>query len=204
MSTLAEDKAEGSIQLEAENPFKDLDLEKSKVLSKVQAIREERPPLNLDANATMISFREWNHHYLETVPWLETDFLKDWLAIPILRKQKEQAIDNAFSVLKWYQDFIGAKLLRALGGKHEHVEGLERSQSDWNGSAKVALLALEDIIAATEKLLQITDGREPQLIRFWQLSQNFKEELGHEFPYAFEFIRPGFDTLGLKSNLGLD
>jgi hypothetical protein len=198
--------AEGteSSEVESENPFANLDLDSNEALQKVKKEQEKRAPLNLQKHALMQSFHQWDEYYQKLLLYLETSLLKEYLAKPILRKQKEQEIDNAFSALDRYKDFIGPKLSRALGGKHDFVQGLELLQSDWNGTAKISLLVLNDICLATEKLLQYMGDSEQMLIRFWQLSQNLRDEMRHEFPYAQSFIRPGFDTLGLRHNLGLE
>ncbi len=187
-----------------ENPFQDLDLEATAALQEVRKKQEEKAPLNLAENALMQDFEEWELFYSSVLRYLKNNLLKEYLNKPILRKQKEQEIDNAFSVLEYYQNFLGPKLSRALGGKHDFVEGLELIQSDWNGSAKLSLLVLDDICKATEKLLQCFTENDAKLMRFWQLSQNLKGQIRHEFPYALEFVRPGFDTLGLHHNLGLE
>jgi hypothetical protein len=201
ISVLAEGTESGDE--ENENPFQDFDPEASAALEEVKKEQEKRGPLNLHENALMQSFRQWNEHYQKLLVDLEHDLLKEYLSKPILRKQKEQEIDNAFSVLDWYKGFIGPKLSRALGGKLDYVEGLELEQSDWNGSAKIILLAMTDICLATEKLLYYFGENEQSLIRFWQMSENLKTTIQHDFPYAMHFIRPGFDTLGLQHNLGL-
>jgi hypothetical protein len=188
---------------ETQNPFADLNLRESEELQEIKRIQEQLPPLDLNINPLMQNFREWNSFYQDLLAWLEAELLKPWLDMPILRQQKDQEIDNAFSVLNWYKDFIGPKLSRALGGKHEFVEGLELEQSDWNGSAKIILLAVKDVSLSTEKLLHYFGENEQSLIRFWQLTENFKTAIQHDFPYAMHFTRPGFDTLGLQHNLGL-
>jgi len=187
-----------------ENVFKDLNLEASADLEEVIKKQEAKTPLNLQEHSLMQKFQDWEKYYQRLILYLEKDLLKEYLKKPILRKQKEQQIDNAFCVLEYYQNFLGPKLSRALGGKHDFVDGLELMQSDWNGSAKLSLLVLEDIGKAIEKLLHYFGESDTKLMRFWQLSQNLKDQVKHEFPYALEFLRPGFDTLGLGHNLGLE
>lgn len=186
------------------NPFEELNLKASADLEEVIKKQEAKAPLNLSEHVLMQNFQHWEDFYQSTVEYLEKDLVHEYLAMPILRKQEEQEIDNAFSVLEYYQGFLGPKLSRALGGKHDFVEGLELMQSDWNGTAKLALLVLADIIKAIEKLLHYFGETESKLMRFWQLSQNLKDQMKHEFPYARNFVRPGFDILGLGHNLGLE
>ena len=196
--------SEGIEPAQEKHVFKDINLKANADLEEVIKKQEAKTPLNLSEHPLMQNLLHWEDFHQNTVGYLKKDLLPAYLAMPILRKQKEQEIDNAFSILEYYQGFLRPKLSRALGGKHDFVEGLELMQSDWNGTAKLALLVLEDIIKAIEKLLHYFDENEAKLMRFWQLSQNLRDQMKHEFPYARNFVRPGFDTLGLGHNLGFE
>ena len=69
------------------------------------------------------------------------------------------------------------------------------AQTDANGSAKVALLLIEESRQAWRALMQpgvaAADGAPP---RFVALLDGLEAELHRRFPRAFEFVRPGFDT----------
>jgi hypothetical protein len=64
-------------------------------------------------------------------------------------------------------------------------------QSDWNGSAKVALLSSERSHRAWRTIAMLT-GNEAAGVLADTLAQ-LKAELLKEFPRAMKFRRPGFD-----------
>jgi hypothetical protein len=104
------------------------------------------------------------------------------------------SIDEAIEVIRWYQYFIGAKVMRAVRGSiEEEEEGCDEFPSDSDGSAKVALIAIDRSIAAWAVIQHyITDGNKGviDLIGFLDRLRQAVEET---FPNARSFIRPGFD-----------
>jgi hypothetical protein len=70
-------------------------------------------------------------------------------------------------------------------------------QSDSNGSAKVALLLIEESRQAWRVLMRpgcaLADGLPA---RFITALEALETELLHRFPRALDFVRPGFDTGG--------
>jgi hypothetical protein len=110
-------------------------------------------------------------------------------------------INDAVEVIRWYQDQIGVKLMRALA-QHEPAD-CDRDagqQRDADGSAKVALIGMDRSIAAWITLRQYfraypdsADSILDQLVRLDRLRRRTEAV----FPHARAFIRPGFDTLDL-------
>lgn len=132
-------------------------------------------------------------------------------------------IQDAVAVIRWYQFFIAVKLLRALTGGSRVDEDLideadlsmdflddetadddgldydavisQAAHMDSNGSAKVALIAIDRSIGAW-RALQISlpeksDTIRPMLIELNGLRRSTEET----FPRARDFIRPGFDEV---------
>ena len=67
-------------------------------------------------------------------------------------------------------------------------------QNDWNGSAKVARLAIAESQRAWDTLLFV--GQAPpdaRLRQTRQLLDRIDEGLARRFPNAADFVRPGFD-----------
>lgn len=58
---------------------------------------------------------------------------------------KTKEVDEALVEISWYLDLIHAKMKRALYGFHIYADKINAKQeeNDYNGSAKVALLAIE-------------------------------------------------------------
>lgn len=97
---------------------------------------------------------------------------------------------DAVEVIHWYQFFISAKLHRALMGRDEPNDGLPR---DADGSAKIALIAMDRSMAAWERLLYSFPERETETLRILAHLQRLRSKTEAIFPAARAFIRPGFD-----------
>ncbi len=111
----------------------------------------------------------------------------------------EEALDHinrAFENIRWYQVFISAKIHRSLAGlKLENFEEIHFTQNDSNGSAKVALLAIEQSITSWETIRTYFPEKTDELIDIFVLLHKIQEELKQIFPLAKKFIRPGFDDV---------
>ncbi len=103
---------------------------------------------------------------------------------------------EAIEVIRWYQYFIAAKIARAIRGQIEEEEEGERSEefpSDADGSAKIALIAIDRSIAAWAVIFrhfQLYAESVFEMISFLGLLRQAVEET---FPGARSFLRPGFD-----------
>ena len=103
------------------------------------------------------------------------------------------AVKDALEIAGWDCFFIHVKLRRAQSGADDaRREGtLRRIQTDWNGSAKVALVSIVRSIAAWETIAQTTgDADAGQVVTELQALQREAEAA---FPNAWKFHRPGFD-----------
>ena len=102
---------------------------------------------------------------------------------------------EAVDVISWDSFLIHVKIKRALNGRDEYPGGapFEKSavQSDWNGSAKVALISLQRSEHAWRVVAAAT-GDEAATVLAGSL-ENLRQEMNREFPRAVEFRRPGFD-----------
>lgn len=137
----------------------------------------------------------WLEIHLELLLDKEEDLRnKEQLGIDVL-KEREQ-ITDAMEVIQWYLLFISSKLYRALGGlRNESAVDNSGYQSDANGSAKVALLAVEKSLSSWELLRsyfpETTDSMLDILVVLSQLQQG----IHRVFPYTNDFVRPGFDEI---------
>ncbi|HET9746904.1 MAG TPA: hypothetical protein VFP97_14405 [Chitinophagaceae bacterium] len=98
-------------------------------------------------------------------------------------------------IIRWYLFFIDAKLQRAL---HEKIEGEgweEDSgfQKDSDGSAKIAIIAIERSMNAWVKLYEVMPASEDVALKALSILSQLKKKALEEFPKAMEFKRPGFD-----------
>lgn len=111
---------------------------------------------------------------------------------------EDEAEAEVISVLYWYQHFIAAKIQRSLLGMLD-IDGFEDDserndpQSDANGSAKIALIAIErSLLAWTYVISPKNADRVRPLIELLEKLKYITEE---KFPKARDFVRPGFDEI---------
>jgi len=104
--------------------------------------------------------------------------------------EMEQAVES----ITWFQLFIPAKTARALssidqGDRDEHIK------YDSNGSAKAALLAIDESLQAWQTILQHIPHKEDGLLNLLKHLDKLKNNLELQFPEARAFRRPGLDEL---------
>jgi hypothetical protein len=141
--------------------------------------------------------REW----LKTQPGMldRLDALKTELTLGVesqegARKQTI-TIKDSLAVIQWYLAFIHVKLVRALMGKmsSEPSEREDDYPRDYDGSAKIALIAIERSIHAWSQLFEILPDKEDDFLEILSMLQKIKTMTQEEFPGALAFVRPGFD-----------
>ncbi|MEO5601827.1 MAG: hypothetical protein ABIR06_12955 [Cyclobacteriaceae bacterium] len=139
--------------------------------------------------------------WLKTQPGMldRLDALKTGLILGVQSNEgaKEETIfiKDGLAVIHWYCTFIHIKLMRALMGKLDN-DGWEAENDfprDFDGSAKVALIAIERSMQAWIKLFEILPDKEDDFLKILSLLEKLKSLVREEFPEAEAFVRPGFD-----------
>ncbi len=101
-------------------------------------------------------------------------------------------------IIVWYQFFIQVKFMRAVSGLIEdyqfEVDEENKYQTDYNGSAKIALIALERSQLAWTQLYTVIP-EEDLILPILSLLSRIEKAANEKFPDAKKFIRPGFDEL---------
>jgi hypothetical protein len=101
---------------------------------------------------------------------------------------------NLIEVIAYYKDFIAIKISRAIIQPKEKSSALqELANYDSNGSAKIALIAIDRSIGAWASILKRMPSREDELLLILVILQRLRCNLETEFPEARSFQRPGFD-----------
>jgi hypothetical protein len=113
-----------------------------------------------------------------------------------LAASADPILKEAFAVAAHDAMLVGAKLHRAVDGRDRWRRADEdidvpAVQSDWNGSAKVALLSIERSHLAWQTIAGATGDRDAS--GFAEQLEALRTRLLDEFPRAMEFVRPGFD-----------
>jgi hypothetical protein len=111
---------------------------------------------------------------------LELDTLQNWL----------DEIDH-------FMGFIPVKVKRAVvsARKQNEWDFQNGFPKDSEGSAKIAVLAIEQSIEIWEQLMAYFPELEDDCLDFLARLQQLKQLTLQEFPNAMNFIRPGFDEI---------
>ena len=113
---------------------------------------------------------------------------------PIVAAREDARLIDAVETIEWFSSMISSKLYRAICGQAEGWEGREETQTDFNGSAKIALIAIAESRAAWSVLMEAgratADGVPAHAVR---TLDEIEASVRERFPRVMEFIRPGFD-----------
>jgi hypothetical protein len=108
--------------------------------------------------------------------------------------ETEDEVNDYVEVVRWYQYFIAVKMIRGLMSRIDEDDYLEEEDPrDSDGSAKVALMAIDRSISAWKLMCDLRPENADSIhgLRF-QL-EKLRSSAEREFPNARDFIRPGFD-----------
>jgi hypothetical protein len=98
---------------------------------------------------------------------------------------------DAVDVVGWYHMFIYVKLMRAISGLFEE-DGAD-AESDANGSAKIALIAIDRSISAWRVIAKEKPSCENGIKPFVACLAGLRRRVEETLPNARAFRRPGFD-----------
>ena len=96
-------------------------------------------------------------------------------------------------IVGWYLFFISAKIQRAFYSFDETEK--DDSQSDSNGSMKIALIAIDRSIAAWSNLIDRANFE--QIRPIVAILETLRRDCEQKFPGARDFLRPGFDEIDI-------
>ena len=126
-------------------------------------------------------------------------------ASPESDDEKIDAAD-AISILRWYQFFVAAKVFRALLSDDDDTDELDddadtvrdAAQNDSNGSAKVALIAIDRSASAWRVMQSCFPQKKDSIIRLMAALERLRDGIETVLPQARDFVRPGFDEVGTE------
>ena len=112
-------------------------------------------------------------------------------------KAEVKKLSDFTDIIRWYQHFIYVKLCRAVDSRAreelETGETMKRSPKDSDGTAKIALIAMDCSISAWAGMREsLGEGADGILDLLAQLTA-LRRETEQLFPEARAFERPGFD-----------
>jgi hypothetical protein len=104
------------------------------------------------------------------------------------------AIRDALEVIQYHQHQIWVKLMRTLDDPLDDSPEEQRANAyDADGSAKVALIAVDRSIASWGTLLEHFPDQEKELLDLLAQLARLRKLIESAFPNARAFVRPGFD-----------
>lgn len=145
----------------------------------------ERHPLVMKVRDYSDQSREW---LMRQEASTKNDFHK------LLAEGSADIIFEALEVIGWYHLFLFTKTDRAMNG-HFEMEENEFAESDMNGSAKVALLGMDECIEAFTTLQFYLRSEKTAIVGFRKMLEEIRFEAEQIFPDARSFIRPGLDEV---------
>jgi hypothetical protein len=106
------------------------------------------------------------------------------------------SLEEAIEVIRWYQYFIWAKVMRAVQGNiEEKEERCDEFASDSDGSAKISLIAIDRSISAWAVIQRYMIDCGKEVIDIIGFFYGLRLAVEETFPNARLFIRPGFDEI---------
>lgn len=161
------------------------------------------------------------NYALQVQKWFEEEFAVETSVHDDLTGQARNSADeievaDAVDIIRWYQFFIAAKTYRAVLGLEDRLTDseppdidpfadddlsdeeiiMQADAYDSDGSAKIALIAMDRSIAAWHAMLaslpEKNDSIKPLIVKLERLRRSLEKT----FPHARDFFRPGFDEAG--------
>ncbi len=113
---------------------------------------------------------------------------------PIASTRGDEALVEAAETIEWFSSMVSSKVWRAICGQADGWEGHDEVQTDFNGSAKIALLGIGESRRAWEVLMEAgratANGVPAQAVR---MLDELDAAVRRRFPLVMQFVRPGFD-----------
>lgn len=128
-------------------------------------------------------FRDWFQNRKEDVEKLKEILNAD-------ANSTSDKLSDPIEVLLWFQHFIAVKFARALDPPFDDSP---EAMYDNNGSAKIAIIAVDRCIQAISTLLPFFPEDEDQFLTALVRLTRIRKRAIKEFPDAMDFKRPGFD-----------
>jgi hypothetical protein len=111
-------------------------------------------------------------------------------------KEETSKLTEAVKIIHWYQHQIYVKLVRATQGKiYENRLQFDPVQKDSDGSAKVALISIDNSISAWNILREYLSDHDDKIFDILIYLDRMRKDIEKIFPEARAFIRPGFDEI---------
>ena len=114
---------------------------------------------------------------------------------PMVAARGDADVIEAVETIEWFASMISSKIHRAVWGQADGWEPRDEVQTDFNGSAKIALIGIGGSRRAWDVLMEAgkatADGVPAQAVK---ILEELDTAVRERFPHATTFVRPGFDS----------
>lgn len=115
------------------------------------------------------------------------------------RTPESLVLSEALDEILWFRYMLHIKCQRAVSGKIEDPDwlldiGIGPIQSDWNGTAKLAIEIVGRCQEAWTTVAELLPEAADDIVPIQELLRRIGEELKKEFPHTERFVRAGFDA----------
>ena len=171
-----------------------------------EEVARERRKNREEAEYTVVA-QEARHYSTATSKWFQSHEPQFKMKGEMLTREAQLGIKEpelttvtileAVEVIRWYQDQIWVKLMRALNGEHQEEklddDELQDFPKDSDGSAKVALIGIDRSIGAWSQLGENFEDQSVNILDILADLGALRMKIEERFPRARSFVRPGFD-----------
>jgi hypothetical protein len=119
------------------------------------------------------------------------EIMSEGIEIIPMAETKNSRFKESLEVVYWYNFFISEKIVRALR-RFDKNEG-DEIQNDSNGSAKIALISIDRLIASWSVVMENMMDHQDEILKFLVSLADVRKHTKTLFPLARKFVRPGFD-----------
>jgi hypothetical protein len=195
---IAQIAAEHGVDLDA------LDVEEAREEASDRAARSKTDPLARSAQQYISLVNGWfDNEYPGSEQQRDAEARRGDLPLVDFDAQDRAAnIQDAVSVIRWYQFQIAVKITRGLIRDDIEADRKKKKgkdpvdtgrQSDSDGSAKVALIGMERSISAWARLRELLSNKADTILPIILHLEQLRRATEQAFPGAQSFVRPGFD-----------
>jgi len=151
-------------------------------------------PLMKTANGYLNMARKFLEKIRETIQKEGVDLTRRIEIIPSAKGDMVtfKEIISCYEVISWYHTLLPVKIRRALKSKME-CQADESSQSDADGSAKVAYIAITKSMNALKIIYDWDEDLKDSALTLLVEIEKLRKAVDKEFPGHHTFKRPGFD-----------
>jgi hypothetical protein len=163
-----------------------IDPDKLEDIIEDMALEPENHSLSIFVRETVFKIHEWlekNDLY---------DKIRNQVNLDLSLSERLSRYKDSIEVIYWYNFFISAKITRAISGL---LENDEFSDYDMNGSAKIALVSIDRLIASWAVVLNENPECEDEILEILVSLAEIRKRTEMTFTDARKFIRPGFDEV---------